>query len=238
MQVMASNVNQPVRSSHAPNTGGLHQDEQIKSLQKQIENVQKQLQSLADNKNLPLQEKVAKQKEFQQQIQDLNKQISQRKLEIQQEKQRAAQVNNQQDQQRNKIDNKDSVTDKAAIQGIISADMSMKQINALQGTKSNMAREEKVLSNEVKLDKGRGVTSENKEEKLAKLKKQINDTSTKIADQIFDMNKDLEKDIKANERKDTEKSNTDEDLEKNKVLYNKAGEVSHTKTEGNISFLV
>jgi hypothetical protein len=120
--------------------------------------------------------------------------------------------------------------------------MSMKQINALQGTKSNMAREEKVLSNEVKLDKGRGVTSENKEEKLAKLKKQINDTSTKIADQIFDLNKDfnkdLEKDIKANERKDTEKSNTDEDLEKNKVLYNKAGEVSHTKTEGNISFLV
>lgn len=238
MQVMSSNVNQPVRSSHAPNTGGLQQDDQIKSLQKQIENVQKQLQSLSDNKNLPLEEKLAKQKELQQQVQDLNKQISQRKMEIQQEKQKAAQVNNQEDQQRGKIQNNDSVTDKAAIQGIISADISMKQINTLQGTKINMAREEKVLSNEVKLDKGRGVTSEHKEEKLAKLKKQINDTSTKIADQIVDINKDLEKDIKANETKDKEKSNTEEDLEKNKGLYNKAGEISHTKTEGNISLLI
>jgi chromosome segregation ATPase len=241
MQVISGNVNKPASYSHAMNTGGIHQDEQIKSLQKQIENVQKQLQSLSDNKNMSLEEKMEKRKELQQQIQDLNKQISQRKMEIQQEKQKAAQANNQDNkasEQRRDIKNADFNLDNGAIQGVISADLSMKQINVLQSTKSNMSREVKVLSNEIKVDKGRGGVSENKVAKLAKLNKQLDETSTKITDQISDMNSKLEKDMKIKQAEDKGKLNNDADLDNHKLVYNKAGEVSQKHTDGNISLLV
>ncbi|WP_432403594.1 FlxA-like family protein [Wukongibacter sp. M2B1] len=193
MQISSSAVSASSSYNYTMNTGSVDQDEQIKSIQKQIENLQKQLQNLSENENMSPEVMMEKRKELQQQIQDLNKQISQRKMEIQREKREAAKVDNQETRPTNTT-KEDYVTIGAGtMQGLISADASMKQINTVQSIKTGMEGRAGVLECEIKIDKSRGGSTEKKEAELAELNSRIDTTTNDMMDKISNINTGVEK---------------------------------------------
>lgn len=252
-------------NNYTMNHGGVNQDDQIKLLQKQIENVQKQLQSLSDNKEMSPEEKMEKRKILQQKIQDLNKQISQRKMEIQQEKQAAAEkVEKQEVHQKSTAKEDYNTIGTAAMEGIISSDISMKQISVIQSTKTNIEGRSSVLKKEIEMDKSRGVFTEKKEAELLELDGRINTTTTGIIDKISDINAELDESrevkhgqdgIRSKKAEENQDDIANADTQKNKVdyldmleqksesrdkpvVYTKAGESVLLEAEVKLSVLV
>ena len=181
--------------SQPQNTNEENQDSRLKSIQKQIEKVQEQLQSLSNNKEMSKEEKMNKRKELQEQLQVLTRQMFQRRMEIRQEKQEksAAQAKRQDPVQENTGRQESIPMRTATMHGIISADTSMKQIKTVQSVKANMEGKAGVLEDEIKMDKGRGCPTEEKEAELAALNDRIDTASADMMTQIFDINTALEK---------------------------------------------
>ncbi len=217
--------------SQMQNANNTNQDSQLKSIQKQIENVQQQLQNLSNNEEMSMEEKMNIRKELQQQLLDLNRQMSQRKMEIQQErwKKSTAKAEKQETVQRNSDKQEFNVIGTTTVQGIISADASMKQVKTVQSTKTNMEGKAGVLESEIKMDKGRGGSTESKEAELKKLNDRINNASADMMDKISDIGATLEKSREENERKDEEYT------DKNGIISQKERlldlEVGETTTE-------
>lgn len=191
--------------SQMQTANGVNQDSQLKSIQKQIENVQKQLQSLSSNEKMSVEEKMNKREELQQQLQDLNNQISQRKMEIMQEKREksAGMVEKPEISQGNTGKQEFDVVGTTALQGIVSTDISMKQVKTVQSVKTGMERRTAVLESEIKMNKGRGGATENKETELTELNERINTSSKDIMDKMSDIDAKIEK---SQEEKDKDKT--------------------------------
>lgn len=262
MQINSNTASASTSYNYTINTGGVNQDKQIKSIQKQIENVQNQLQSLSDNKDMSPKEMMEKRKELQQQIQNLNNQLSQRKMEIQQEKLVVTKVEKQEISQSSTTKDDYATIETGTMQGLISADASLKQVNSVQSTKTSMEGKAKVLKIEIEIDKERGGSTERKEAELAELNDRINTTSTDIMDRISNINTELEKSVEPNDAPDGIESKQEEDIseditntEKNEVsqsdvseqqsssydkpvIYTKTGAASQQEPEIKISLLV
>ena len=208
--------------SRMQDTNGANQDNRLKSIQKQIENVQKQLQSLSDNKDLSLEEKMERRKELQQQLQDLNRQMSQRKIEIMQEKREKStvKVEKQEVPQGNTDKQEFNVIGTATLQGIISADTSMKQVKTVQSVKTSIEGRAGVLESEIKMDKGRRGSTESKEAELAELNEHIDTASADIMDKISDIDMALEK---SREKKDEDKTDKAETANQEERLSGSEG---------------
>jgi ElaB/YqjD/DUF883 family membrane-anchored ribosome-binding protein len=192
MQVSSNVVSPAGGSNYAMKTGSVEQDGQIKALQKQIENLQKQLQNISEDKNMSSEMKMERRKEIQQQIQDLNMQISQRKMEIQREKCEA--VKNDKEIHSDNTAKEDSVTiGTVTMQGLISADTSMKHVNNVQAVKTTMKGKTGVLKSEIEIDKSRGISPERKVAELADLNNRIDTATNNMMERISDINVELEK---------------------------------------------
>lgn len=208
------------------NSNSTNQDSQLKSIRKQIENVQQQLQNLSNNEEMPMEEKMNKRKELQQQLQDLNKLMSQRKIEILREKREksTAKAKSQEPAQGNTDRQEFSAMGTATMQGIISADASMKQVETVQSVKISMGGKAGVLESEIKMDKGRGGSTEKKEAELADLNDRINTASADMMVQISDINTALEKSREENDAKDEEKTDKTEAVNQELRLSGLEGE--------------
>ncbi|MBU5316197.1 FlxA-like family protein [Clostridium bornimense] len=181
---------------------GTTKDNQLQAIEKQIDNVQNQIQKLSENKNLSDDQKMERRKELQQQLQDLNKQLMERKIEIQREK-REDNVSN------NKVNLHD--TAEFSAEGLISASNTMKQIKTTNTVKTSIEGEARVLKSEIKMDKSRGINTEGKESRLAK----IND---KVSDIMKDINKDIEDINNTVDKKDIDEKQEDIAEENSKNL--------------------
>ena len=157
--------------------GNMQMDSISRNLKNQIANAQKKLQELSSNQELSLEEKMKKRQEIQQEISSLTQQLRQHQIELRKQ---------QQNKSSNYVDeltgagyddtekNKGSKRQVGGIsQGkmsaMISADSAMKQAQVQGSVATQINGKAGVLESEIAMDKGRGSSTEKKEQELADL---------------------------------------------------------------------
>ena len=119
----ATNANNSIQGYQG---GGMQMDATSKSIQKQIANAQKQLQELSSNDKMPLEEKMKKRQEIQQEISRLQQQLMQHQIEQRKQQAQKADLTMQQNQ-KPKLQEKRNGFSQPGMQAMLSADFSIKQ---------------------------------------------------------------------------------------------------------------
>ena len=153
--------------------GNMQMDSISRNLKNQIANAQKKLQELSSNQELSLEEKMKKRQEIQQEISSLTQQLRQHQIELRKQ---------QQNKSSNSVDELtgagyDDTEKKRQVGGIsqgkmsamISADSAMKQAQVQGSVATQINGKAGVLESEIAMDKGRGSSTEKKEQELADL---------------------------------------------------------------------
>lgn len=190
-------------------------DAYSRNLQNQIANAEKQLQELSSNKEMTIEEKMMKRQEIKKQITDLKNQLRQHQIEQRKEQQqsksssvedmlggcrKAAQSGKQ-----------GSELSQASMTALISADSSMKQAKVQGSMATKMAGRAGVLESEIKMDKGRGASTEKKEEELTDLKAKVQSATAAQMSTLTDANKAIEEASKADRKAESENRNDQTD---------------------------
>ena len=147
------NVTNANNSIQGYNGGGMQMDATSKSIQKQIANAQKQLQELSSNDSMPLEEKMKKRQEIQQEISRLQQQLMQHQIEQRKQQAQKADLPVQQTQKQ-KPETKGSGFSQPGMQAMLSADCSIKQAKVQGGVAGKMKDMANILKTEIKFDRG------------------------------------------------------------------------------------
>ena len=181
-------------------------DSVSKNIQNQIANAQQKLQDLSSNEEMPLEDKMKKRQEIQQEINNLNQQLRQHQIE-QRNKQQSKNSSSMDDMvagTSNTSKKKDTGLSQASMQAMISADSSMKQAKVQGSMATQIQGRASVLESEIKQDAGKGNT-EKKEEELAELQAKAQSATAAQMSTLADANKSVEEaakaDVRASERK-------------------------------------
>lgn len=161
-------------SIQAGSSGRITQMDSVsKNIQNQIANAQKKLQELSSNEELSIEDKMKKRQEIQQEINNLNQQLRQHQMEQRKEQQtKKTSMDDMLGDSRKtapKSGNQSAGLSQASMQAMISADSSMKQAKVQGSMATQMEGKAGALESEIKMDKGRGASTEKKEEELADL---------------------------------------------------------------------
>ena len=191
-------------------------DSYSKNIQSQIANAQKQMQELGENKEMPLEEKMKKRQEIQQQISDLQNQLRQHQIEQRKEsrQKKGTSMDDMLGGKRlaPKQCGRSTGMSNVSMKAILSADSSMDQVKIQGAAKGQAEGKAGVLKAEIKLDSGRGGDTKKKEEELAKTEEKVNEISQSQMNALSDINKKL--DEAANADKETEKAKEKEKAKK------------------------
>lgn len=176
-----------------------------KDLLRQIDEAKKKLQELSSNGDLSMEEKMKKRQELQKQISDLNSQLRQHQMELRRE---ATEKSQKQKEQNSGAEDLADSGQKAkdtgkgqqaaglsagSMQAMISADGTMKQAKVQGSVAKRMEGKAGVLETEIKLDAGRGGSTEAKEKELAKVKDKAADAVASQMDTLSEANEKLER---------------------------------------------
>ena len=122
-----------------------------------------------------------------------------------------------------KSENQSADLSQESMQAMISADSSMKQAKVQGSMATQMEGKAGVLESEIKMDKGRGASTEKKEEELADLQAKAQAATTAQVSTLADANKKMEEaakaDQKASKTEDKDKSkkkNADDKIDEDK----------------------
>lgn len=149
-------------------------DSVSRNLQSQIAEAQKQLQELAQNQELPREEKMKRRQELNQRINDLTNQLKQHEAELRKEKQQEAAEAKQENQQQATSKDGDTVQISAAgMEAALSADSSMKLAKVQGAVKKKMQGQARVMESEIKTDAARGQNVEKQLNALSNLEQRI-----------------------------------------------------------------
>lgn len=201
-------------------------DSVSKNIQNQIANAQKQLQELSSNEDMTLEEKMKKRQEIQQEITTLNQQLRQHQIEQRKEQQsKGASMDDMLGGNRTaaKSGNKGNGLSQASMQAMISADSSMKQAKVQGSMATQMEGKAGVLESEIKMDKGRGASTEKKEEELADLQAKAQSATAAQISTLADAGKVMEEAVKADqaaEPVENKNSKTDKNAENDDININ------------------
>ena len=190
-------------------------DSYSRNIQNQIANAQKQMQELTSNEDMTLEQKMKKRQEIQQQISDLNMQLRQHQME----QRRAAMDGSEQKQTKgSSMDDMLGGTrntggtntglSQASMTAMISADSSIKQAKVQGSVATRMEGRTGVLEAEIKLDRGRGDSTQRKEEELAEVEQKAQAATSSQLSTLADAGKTMEEAAKA-ERKEEKTDNKD-----------------------------
>ena len=180
-------------SFNTQSSGFKQQDDISKNIQQQIMNLKKQLGEIDANKDISIEEKMEKRKDINQQITDLERQLRQHELEMQKEKQQAKQRSQENKVNENQKNNKPSTgVSEASMQSMITADVAVKQAAKQGNLATKMKGRVGVLESEIKLDAGRGLNVEHKQEELAKAQSTGTKAITSQAKLLAKAGKDIE----------------------------------------------
>ena len=173
-------------------------DSVSKNIQNQIANAQKKLQELSSNEELSIEEQQMKKTS----MDDMRG--GSRKTGPKSGKQSAG-------------------LSQASMQAMISADSSMKQAKVQGSMATQMEGKAGVLESEIKMDKGRGASTEKKEEELADLQEKAQAATAAQVSTLADANKKMEEAAKADQKvsktedKDkSKKKNADDKIDEDK----------------------
>ena len=181
-----------------------------RNLTRQIEEAQKKLQELSSNDDLSMEEKMKKRQELQKQISDLDSQLRQHQMELRREaveksRKQEAQDSGADDLSSNQKTENAGNSNQAAglsvgsMQALVSADGSMKQAKVQGSVAKRMEGKAGVLEAEIKLDAGRGGSTEAKEKELAKVESKAANATKSQMNTLSGANKELEKAAKGEE---------------------------------------
>lgn len=216
---------------------GAANDAVSRDLQNQIKAKQDELKSLAERDNLSPEEKQKKRQELQKEISTLRTELRQHEIETRREKTGSGETvedllgGGQKAKRKhgaNAAGNGKSASGKtggvksagmsaAGMQAFISADMSMKQVDAQGGVKTAMEGKAGVLEVEIKLDKGRGGNVAKKEEELVSTEQKIADATAGQMSALGDVRETLrdaaeeETDFAEDRANETGRADNDED---------------------------
>ncbi len=198
-------------------------DSYSKNIQNQIANAQKQLQELSSNEKMPMEEKMKKRQELQQQINDLNMQLRQHQIELRKEKQQAksSSMDDTPDGANAKTGSQSAGFSQAGMTAMISADASIKQAKVQGSVATKMEGRAGVLEIEIKLDEARGGDAAKKKEELADVKQTAQQATASQMKTLGDANKTMEEAAEA-ERTEPKASGSKE--EGTKQAENKAAD--------------
>ena len=200
-------------------------DSVSKNIQNQIANAQKKLQELSSNEELSIEDKMKKRQEIQQEINNLNQQLRQHQMEQRKEQQskKSSSMDDMVAGTKNTSAKKGTGLSQASMQAMISADSSMKQAKVQGSMATQMEGKAGVLESEIKMDKGRGASTEKKEEELADLQAKAQAATAAQVSTLADANKKMEEAAKADQKvsktedKDkTEKKTADDKIDEDK----------------------
>ena len=166
-----------------------------KNIQNQITNAQKQLQELSSNKEMPLEEKMKKRQEIQQQINDLNMQLRQHQVETRKEKLQAkdSSMGEMSGGANKKADSKGAGFSQAGMAAMISADASIKQAQTQGQVATSMRGRAGVLESEIKMDASLGANVDEKKAELADVTQKAQSASASQISILADASKAMEK---------------------------------------------
>ena len=200
-------------------------DSVSKNIQNQIANAQQKLQDLSSNEELSLEDKMKKRQEIQQEITNLNQQLRQHQIEQRKEQQnkKSSSMDDMVAGTKNTSAKKGTGLSQASMQAMISADSSMKQAKVQGSRATQMEGKAGVLESEIKMDKGRGASTEKKEEELADLQAKAQAATAAQVSTLADANKKMEEAAKADQKvsktedKDkSKKKNADDKIDEDK----------------------
>ena len=200
-------------------------DSVSKNIQNQIANAQKKLQELSSNEELSIEDKMKKRQEIQQEINNLNQQLRQHQIEQRKEQQskKSSSMDDMVAGTKNTSAKKGTGLSQASMQAMISADSSMKQAKVQGSMATQMEGKAGVLESEIKMDKGRGASTEKKEEELADLQAKAQAATAAQVSTLADANKKMEEAAKADQKvsktedKDkSKKKNADDKIDEDK----------------------
>ena len=198
-------------------------DSVSKNIQNQIANAQKKLQELSSNEELSIEDKMKKRQE----INNLNQQLRQHQMEQRKEQQmKKTSMDDMLGGSRKtgpKSGKQSAGLSQASMQAMISADSSMKQAKVQGSMATQMEGKAGVLESEIKMDKGRGASTEKKEEELADLQEKAQAATAAQVSTLADANKKMEEAAKADQKvsktedKDkSKKKNADDKIDEDK----------------------
>ena len=171
-------------------------DSVSKNIQNQIANAQKKMQELSSNEELSIEDKMKKRQEIQQEINNLNQQLRQHQMEQRKEQQtKKTSMDDMLGDSRKtapKSGNQSAGLSQASMQAMISADSSMKQAKVQGSMATQMEGKAVGLESEIKMDKGRGASTEKKEEELADLQAKAQAATAAQVSTLDDANKKME----------------------------------------------
>lgn len=227
MMTIAGSVSQMADQGVNNNT---QVDTVSKNLQNQIANAQKSLQDLSSDEKMTPEEKMKKRQEIQQEIASLNQQLRQHQIEQRKEQRMKEQVkkelsDNAQKADSEKSENQERGLSKKNMHAMISADSSMKQAEANRNVATQLDAKVNVMQAEIKLDSGRGQSTEKKQKELAKVQGKAQAAANSQMSVLGDANKVMKK-AAEDERKEKKIKESDglSILKGDKVPKKKIGE--------------
>ncbi len=182
-----------------------------KSLQKRIDSLKEQVQQLSENEEMDPKQKKEKKEELNRQISELQSQLSQRRAELQKKEEQPA---------TEKPRNRDRFESSAnSMNAAVSADLSTEQAKTRAGAIRSLQGKVNVLESEIKQDGSRGVSAEQKQASISKLRGRIENAAAKQGQELRKTAEDLkeaEEDAEKEERteKTDERQEEKEDTEK------------------------
>lgn len=192
-------------SSQTPAMGmGLATDSYSRSIQNQIATAQKQLQELSSNKNMTLEEKMAKRQEIQQQISDLNMQLRQHQMET---RMRAQQSNNEFDKMLGGKQNADTA-ENADMGVLVSLSTTKDQIEGMKKVRTDLEGKLRVASSDEE--------RESLQEKINKLSEDMSEKIKETQDTISDYRKTEKDEMQKPQDEENEVENETKDKKEHK----------------------
>lgn len=197
--------------------GGISPTDSVsKNIQNQIANAQKRLQELSSKDDMPLEEKMKKRQEIQQEINSLNQQLKQHQIEQRKERQSGGtsmddMLGGNQKAKTGPKGGQSGLT-QSGMQAVIAAGSSIKQAQVQGSVATRMEGRANVLKAEIKQDAGRN--NEAKEAELALTEEKAMNAAASQVNTLADANRAIEKAAEADRSdRNNESDKSDEKTE-------------------------
>lgn len=164
-----------------------------RNLQSQIAEAQKQLQELAQNQEIPREEKMKRRQELNQKINDLTNQLKQHEAELRKKKQQeAAEAKQESPNQATSKDGDTAQISTAGMEAALSADSSLQLAKVQARVKKKMQGQARVMESEIKADAARGQNVEKKQNALSNLTQRIAKVSSSQVEDLVEASQALQ----------------------------------------------
>ncbi len=203
MQISGIGGGNDVRPISMPKSTG--NNPEVDNLQKQIEAKRKQLSDLQNDDRMSPEQKQRKREEIQQEISELEAQKNAAEMAAKQKEREEAQERQAKSSGDSYSRNQDGDTSRISARGMqamISASQSMEMAEIKGNIRNSFEDEASILETEIKLDEGKGVVSERKQDELADINVKTKTLGQENARDLQRANEEIEENFRDKDDKE------------------------------------